>query len=76
MKDKKWAIAYTRDGNQETLVIEWPERPATEEAARRIWKKEFPGPEVIPSVERGDPTPTVSQLRKKIEIMAIEEVVD
>ena len=77
MKDKRWAVTYIRDGNQESLEIEWPERPTNEQAAQRIWKREFPGPEVIPSVERDDPNPTVTQLRqKKIEIVAIDEVED
>jgi hypothetical protein len=77
MRERTWAIRYTRGGSQKTLTMEWPERPPDEEAARRVWKEELPAPKVIPTVDRRDPKPTISQLRMKgIEITAIEEVTD
>ncbi|MGA2067625.1 MAG: AAA family ATPase [Thermoguttaceae bacterium] len=72
---KNWEIHYTtKTGGEQVLAMESQERPTEEMAAMHIRNAEMPGPHVIPTTERGDPNPTVTQLRKKgIKITRIGE---
>jgi len=75
--DKKWRVRYNAQGSSKEILIEWPARPPRDVVARRIWREELPGPQIIPTTERGDTNPTITQLGKKgIKITGIEEVID
>jgi hypothetical protein len=74
MKNKKWIVRFTHNGVEDTVDMEWPEKPERESAAIRIREKLFTGVQLISTTPRGCAEPTVYQLGDRgVRIVGIEE---